>query len=111
MMAGLANPVTPERCDEVCGSALLAVIDCFDRRMPRPVFLDILAHALPLFSEAIGAHTANAIAQALRAGNLTQEMMDESLIERCTTADRIRAYIALRMKEVIECAPSDATLH
>jgi len=87
------------------------VVDCFDRRVSRELFLDVLANSLYLHDFIGCLNLTSRIQHMAKESKLTEAMLDSAVKEFISSAEGIRASLLGRMEKVVECAPSWVTKH
>ena len=111
LIKALSAEVGPNTTELIRSGAVLSLIDAFDRRLPRNVFLDILSHSLPLYDWLGCLDTVRRMSRLQNQQKLTEAALAEAVAEYMSTSDSVRAYLLSRMKLVVTCAPSTATIH
>ncbi len=111
LITSLSSEVALETLNDIRSGTILSIIDAYDRRVPRAVFLDIVTHSLPLYDWIGSLEMVNRIAALYTRQKVSEPALAEAAAEFSNRADSARRHLLGRMKAVVACAPSDATLH
>lgn len=111
LIQALLSEISVENSEKIRSGSVLAIIAAFDRRVPRAAFLDIVATALPLYDWLGSMQTVQRIDMIHKKKKLTEESLATALAEFGAQSDAYRVAILNRMKMVVSCAPSSATIH
>lgn len=79
--------------------------------MSRPVFLEVVSNAMPLYDWLGCLRIMRMLLRSLTAGKLTPDELGHAITEYITKAENSRDVLLRTMKGVVACAPSDATIH
>lgn len=111
LIKSISNEISPDTQDKIRGGTVLSILDAFDRRVSRQMFLSILSNSLQLYDWLGGLETVQRIGSLHKKQKLTEEALAEATAEYSSRSDAARLFLLALMKGLVDCAPSDATLH
>jgi hypothetical protein len=111
LIQALSTEISREEIEKIRGGAVLAVVDAYDRKVPRGLFLDIVATALPMYDWLGSLQTVQRVETISQKRPITPEALAEAVAEYTERSNHARQYLLTRMQGIVACAPSDATIH
>lgn len=111
LIQSLSTEISPETNEKIRGGAVLSIVDAFDRRIPRSMFLSMLSSSLQLYDFLGCLETVQRIEALMEKQKFTSTTLTEAGIEYSARSEAAKIYLLALMKGVVEQAPSDATIH
>ena len=107
LMVALNENLSRDNADLLGAAANLALVDCFDRRILREQFLDIVGNAASVQSYLTRVRTVRLIRAMLDEGILTKEKLDEAEIKLVAFGEAARKALIRQMELVVQCPTSE----
>lgn len=111
LIQALSTEISVDTNEKIRGGAVLSIVDAFDRRIPRQMFLSMLSSSLMLYDFLGCLETVQRIETLVEKQKFNASTLTDAAGEYSSRSESARLYLLALMKGVVDCAPSGATIH
>lgn len=111
VMQVLDKVASVQSAERLVSGAFMSAVDCFDRRINREPFMEVLQDAFGLADMLSRLDITAAYKDHFAGGTMTDAMFDSSIKEITGRAEKLRESLIKRMDLVVQCPYEDDKKH
>lgn len=111
VQAIIGEAITPHNTDMIGAAANLVLVDCYDRRVLRDPFFEVVGIVSSLQSYMTRARIMQAIKEMIKTGEFSEAKIDEAYERLVKYAEIARKSLVKQMELIVQCPTKEDKVH